>query len=144
VFVAATGLSWAIEDTGGVSENLRAGLETGGRRLPAASQPGVEEGPVRRFRGPDGDRRHGAESGGVEDEVARRGEGEAHVVSVLVLGEDFVDVARWAEAPPPAKNPFESGQGSEGLGESGALCRRKLGVVNEFDGDAGLPQGSRR
>ena len=75
----------------GVAEDACAVLHFGCGRFPAARQARVEEstsvGPGRE----DGDRRQGAESGGVECEVRLAGSFEHHVVRVLVLCDNLGD-----------------------------------------------------
>lgn len=109
-----------FEDAGSVSEDPRASLQPRGRRLPAPGQPGIQEVSVGGFRRPDGDRRHRTESGRIEDEVSVISHPDADVMSVLVLGQDLIDIAWWGESTGPAEHALEASERGE--------HRRKLGA----------------
>ena len=76
-------------DARGIPKHLLATLEGRGGGLPSASEPRVQHLSRARSTAPDGDRRHGSESGGVVDEIAVAGDFEHHVVRVLVLRHHF-------------------------------------------------------
>ena len=98
----------------GVAEHARAVLEGGGGGLPAPRETISEQRRGGWAQVPDGDRRHGAESRGVEDEPALCVERDHDVVGVLVLRDDLGRRARWRARSSPREHRGERGAGAEG------------------------------
>src|SRR2546422_9569475 len=121
-----------VKDTRGVAQNPIATLQAGRRGFPAARQPRVEQLAIRRLVTPDGDRRHGPQSGRVIYQVPAL-EGNEHVVSVFVLGENTLDVDRRTLGTPPTEHALERGMCGN-AGRQPCACRRvEARVVKQRD-----------
>ena len=97
-----------IEDAGRVAQDLVTALQTTWRRFPSAREPLLQKLIGRGFMIPDDDRRHGAESGGVVDEVPAAFERDQDVMSVLILREDGLDIEGRPPRTAPVQRAFES------------------------------------
>ncbi len=97
-----------VKDTRGVAQNPIATLQAARCGFPAARQARVEQLAIRRLVTPDGDRRHGPQSGRVIYQVPAL-EGNEHVVSVFVLSENTLDVDRRTLIAPPIEHALERG-----------------------------------
>src|SRR5437016_3538995 len=97
-----------VKDTRGVAQNPIATLQAARRGFPAVRQSRVEQLAIRRLVTPDGDRRHGPQSGRVICQVPAL-EGNQHVVSVFVLGENTLDVDRRTLDTRPVEHALERG-----------------------------------
>ncbi len=91
-----------------ISEDLIATLQPARCGLPSPCQSRVKQLTIRRPVIPDGDRRHGTESGGVVDEIPSLVSDE-DVMRVLVLGEDAFHHKRWPKLATPFEGSFERG-----------------------------------
>src|SRR5262249_41031906 len=80
-----------IKDASRVSQDAVATFQSARRRLPTAGKTSLEELSIGRLVCPDGDRRHGAQSGGIVNEVAAL-EWYQHIMRILVLRENRVDI----------------------------------------------------
>jgi len=93
---------------------------------------------MRRSMSPHGDRRDGAESSRIKDEKSRAAPFNDHVVRVLVLGQDFGDLARRRLSPEPVEDVTEGSFGPQLLLEPlelrvrYRLCRRNGNVPHSF------------
>lgn len=106
---------------GGVAQNLVAGLELRGGRTPAVGQPGLQQLVVIGPMIPHGDRRDGAQSGCVEDEIPVSGPLHDDIVRVFVLGEDVGDGARRILAAQPREHVAERALILQGSPKGGDL-----------------------
>lgn len=79
---------------------------------------------------PDGDRRHGSESGCVVHEVPPLVRNE-NIVSVLVLGEDAFHGQRWPNGAPPGEDALECGLFRDGARESVPQSGIEVRVVDQ-------------
>lgn len=121
-----------LEDAGGIPEDPVPALQATRRGLPAAAQACVEQLAIRWLVIPDGDRRHGTQSGGVEDEVARAVRNQ-DVVGVLVLCENRFD-REWRLLPSsPIESELESRQLSDHLPELRLGVLIEASVVKQWD-----------
>src|SRR6266513_536407 len=89
-----------VKDARRVPEHPIAALQSTRRRLPPAGKARVEQLAIGGLVAPDGDRRHGPQSGCVIDEIASLERNE-HVMRVLVLRQDGRDLERRALLPAP-------------------------------------------
>ncbi len=81
---------------------------------------------------PDGDRRHGTESSRVIDEVAPVGEWDQDVMSVLVGGEDGINVERRLLRATPIERALKRGLSSDGVRQFLPQRMRQPRVVDEW------------
>ena len=126
------------DHTRGVSKHTLAVFECGGCRLPATRAPRGEK--VLRVRSsvPDGDRRHGTESGGIENEVAICGKFEHHVVGVFVLRDDLERRARGRERSAPSQYVGQSALLTQ-RADDRVVEHRPAFVANRYVSHGGLP-----
>ena len=104
-------------------------LQSRWRRLPPTREARFEQHTGVRAHGEDGDRRHGAESGGVERKVGPTRRLEYHIVRVLVLGDDLDNRQRWRMAACPAEDVRECLELLDGGFEHGACAGRQAGMI---------------
>jgi len=117
-----------LKDAGCIPENAIASLETTRRRFPATREPRIKElaigGPVI----PDGDRRHGPQSGSVVDQILAL-KGNQDVMRVLVLSQNGFHGQGRAHGAAPIQGSFERGLPRDCARKMISGVRIKMGVV---------------
>jgi hypothetical protein len=93
-----------LQHAGSVAQNAIATLETTRRWLPPAIDSSLQQLIRVGLAGPDGDRRQGAESGGIESQVPGVGKPNEDIVSVLVHSDDVIHGDWWFRFSAPLQD----------------------------------------
>ncbi len=120
-----------VKDARRVPEHPIAAFDATRRRLPPAGQARVEQLTIGGLVAPDGDRRHGAQSRGVIDEIASL-ERDEHVMRVLVLRQDGRDLERRALLPAPLQDALERRMGRHGQRQRTPRCVIEVRVIDQW------------
>ena len=130
--MGVAGVIGTLENAGRIPQNSVASLETTGGGRPAPLHSGIEKLSIRGPVIPDGDRRHGPESGGIVDEVALPVRNQ-DIMRVLVLRQDCLDIERWLLAPTPVERALQGGLRGDSPGQRVPFGRPEARVVNQGD-----------
>ena len=114
----------ACHGTRGISEHALTIPELRRSRLPTTRKPLAEQLRSRWTMAPRGDRRDRSQSRRVEGEKVSAVEREDHIMSVLILGDDLLDLQRRRATARPGENVRDSVRYRESIsGEIGTTLR---------------------
>ena len=130
MFVRVMRRARIVKDAYRVPEHPIAAFHSTRRRLPPAGKARVEQLAIGGLVAPDGDRRHGPQSGCVIDEIASL-ERDEDVMRVLVLRQDGLDLERRALLPAPVQQAFERRMGRDGLRQTAPRCVIEVRVIDQ-------------
>src|SRR5262249_21254990 len=116
-------------------------LQTRRGRLPPRGKPSLEQVPGLRFDGPDGDRRHGSKSAGVEGQVAAFTPRHQDIVGVLILGKNLFHTGGRRVTAEPTEHAVETGQGLALSREPLTISRRQPGPILQRHHELPLASG---